>query len=110
MERMQELVDRLNRYAYQYYVLDDPSVTDGEYDAAFDELIELERKTGTVLPNSPTTRVGGQPLARFEPYPHRARLWSLDKVKTQEDGTHGFAVCCPMGRMWPMPCSTSSTG
>ena len=64
MERMQELVDRLNRYAYQYYV---------------------ERKTGTVLPNSPTTRVGGQPLARFEPYPHRARLWSLDKVKTQED-------------------------
>ena len=57
MERMQELVDRLNRYAYQYYVLDDPSVTDGEYDAAFDELIELERKTGTVLPNSPTTRV-----------------------------------------------------
>ena len=85
MERMQELVDRLNRYAYQYYVLDDPSVTDGEYDAAFDELIELERKTGTVLPNSPTTRVGGQPLARFEPYPHRARLWSLDKVKTQED-------------------------
>ena len=85
MERVQELVDRLNRYAYQYYVLDDPSVTDGEYDAAFDELIELERKTGTVLPNSPTTRVGGQPLARFEPYPHRARLWSLDKVKTQED-------------------------
>jgi DNA ligase (NAD+) len=85
MERMQELVDRLNRYAYQYYVLDDPSVADGEYDAAFDELVRLERETGTVLPDSPTIRVGGQPLARFEPYTHRARLWSLDKVKTLEE-------------------------
>ncbi|MBE5781623.1 MAG: NAD-dependent DNA ligase LigA [Clostridiales bacterium] len=85
MERMNELITKLNDYAYRYYVLDDPIVTDGQYDAAFDALIQLEKETGIVLPHSPTRRVGGQPLSKFEPHTHLARLWSLDKVKSREE-------------------------
>ena len=48
-ERMRELVDILNRYAYEYYVLDNPTVSDREYDVLYDELVRLEAETGTVL-------------------------------------------------------------
>ena len=82
MQRMQELVDRLNTYARAYYVEDAPLISDGEYDALEAELIALERETGTVLPDSPTHRVGGEPLSKFEEHRHLGRLWSLDKVRT----------------------------
>ena len=62
MQRMRELVDILNRYAYEYYVLDDPSVSDREYDRLYDELKELEQESGEVLFDSPTRRVGGEPV------------------------------------------------
>ena len=65
MNRMRELVDLLNEYAYRYYVLDDPEVSDKEYDALYDELVRLERATGNVLPDSPTKRVGGEPVKLF---------------------------------------------
>ncbi len=81
-QRMQELVDRLNTYARAYYVEDAPLISDGEYDALEAELIALEKETGTVLPDSPTHRVGGEPLAKFEEHRHLGRLWSLDKVRT----------------------------
>lgn len=84
-QRMRELVDMLNRYAYAYYVLDDPMVGDGQYDALYDELLNLEDNTGVVLPDSPTKRVGGQPLSAFVPHRHLGRLWSLDKCKTREE-------------------------
>ena len=81
---MQELVDRLNIYARAYYVEDAPLISDGEYDALEAELIALEKETGIVLPDSPTHRVGGEPLEKFEEHRHLGRLWSLDKVRTLE--------------------------
>ena len=56
MNRMRELVDVLNRLGYEYYVLDNPTVTDVEYDRLYDELVRLEKETGEVLPDSPTRR------------------------------------------------------
>ena len=82
LQRMQELVDKLNTYARAYYVEDAPLISDGEYDALEAQLIALEKETGTVLPDSPTHRVGGEPLSKFEEHRHLGRLWSLDKVRT----------------------------
>lgn len=65
MDRMHELVALLNKYAYEYYVLDNPTVADAEYDALYDELSALEKSSGTILPDSPTIRVGGQAASRF---------------------------------------------
>ncbi len=79
---MQQMVDQLNKWAYEYYVLDNPSVADTEYDALYDRLVLLERQTGTVLPDSPTRRVGGEPLKGFVQHTHLKRLYSLDKVQS----------------------------
>ena len=57
MDEMTSLKDRLNELAYRYYVLDDPAVSDAEYDALYDKLVALEKSTGVVLPDSPTRRV-----------------------------------------------------
>ena len=81
MQRMRELVDLLNKYAYAYYVLDDPIVADDEYDRLYDELVALETEFGMRYPDSPTLRVGGETLKAFAPYRHRERLYSLDKAK-----------------------------
>lgn len=83
VSKMRELVDRLNEYARAYYVMDAPLVSDKEYDELFDELLALENKTGEVLADSPTLRVGGEPVARFEQHTHIRRLWSLDKIRTR---------------------------
>ena len=82
---MQKLVDTLNKYAYEYYVLDNPTVSDGEYDVLYDKLKKLEAKTGVVLPDSPTKRVGGEPITEFQKHKHIARLYSLDKAVTKEE-------------------------
>lgn len=84
MSRVRELIDTLNKWAYEYYVLDNPSVPDREYDRLYDELVEIERQTGIVQPDSPTRRVGGQPLKAFEKHEHISRLYSLDKVVTYD--------------------------
>lgn len=85
MDEMTSLKDRLNELAYRYYVLDDPAVSDAEYDAFYDKLVALEKSTGVVLPDSPTRRVGGKPLSKFEQVRHLGRLYSLDKCKTREE-------------------------
>ena len=82
---MRELIDRLNDYAHAYYVLDAPKVSDKEYDELFDELLRLEADTGIVLPDSPTLRVGGEPVTAFEQHTHIERLWSLDKIRSREE-------------------------
>ena len=82
--RMRELVDELNRHAYRYYVLDDPTISDKQYDMLFDELVALEAQLGYSLPDSPTHRVGGEPLKEFTQHRHIARLWSLDKAQSTE--------------------------
>ncbi len=79
---MREMVDQLNKWAYEYYVLDAPSVSDTQYDALYDRLVLLEKQTGEVLPDSPTHRVGGAPLKNFVQHNHLKRLYSLDKVQS----------------------------
>ena len=88
-KRMRELVDQLNKYAYEYYVLDNPTVSDGEYDKLYDELCALEEQTGVVLFDSPTRRVGGEPISAFEKHDHIERLYSLDKA-TDEGQLNAF--------------------
>lgn len=84
MDRMRELVDRLKETSYAYYVLDDPIISDMQWDQLYDELKALEAQTGTVLPDSPTRQVGGEPLKGFETHTHLTRLWSMDKVQSFE--------------------------
>ncbi|MBO5131165.1 MAG: NAD-dependent DNA ligase LigA [Romboutsia sp.] len=83
--RIEELVELLNKYAYEYYSLDNPSVSDKEYDIKYDELRALEEETGYILPYSPTQRVGDVVLQGFNKYTHKARLWSLDKAQNFDE-------------------------
>ena len=83
--RIEELVELLNKYAYEYYSLDNPSVSDKEYDSKYDELRALEEETGYILPYSPTQRVGDVVLQGFNKYTHKARLWSLDKAQNFDE-------------------------
>jgi len=83
--RAEELRDRLTTYAYEYYVLDDPSVSDAEFDRLYDELVALESEhPELVTPDSPTQRVGAPLSERFEKLRHLAPMGSLDKVTTEE--------------------------
>ncbi len=81
-KRMEELVETLNDWAYRYYVLDKPAVSDARYDELYGELLALEQETGTRLPSSPTNRVGGEILKGFEQHRHLGRLYSLDKAQS----------------------------
>lgn len=84
-EKMKALVDELNRYAYEYYSLDNPSVSDRDYDKKYDELVLLEKELNEVLPYSPTVRVGDVVLDGFKKYTHKGRLWSLGKAQSIEE-------------------------
>ena len=83
-ERMRELVDRLNETANLYYATGESPLSDMQWDRLYDELVLLERETGETLPDSPTHRVGGVPLADFAEHTHISRLWSMDKVQSLE--------------------------
>ena len=83
--RMRELVDRLKETSYAYYVLDDPLISDMQWDQLYEEPKALEAETGIILPDSPTRQVGGEPLKGFEPHTHLTRLWSMDKVQSLEE-------------------------
>ncbi|MBO5713193.1 MAG: NAD-dependent DNA ligase LigA, partial [Clostridia bacterium] len=84
-EKMLSLIEKLNKYAHEYYVLDNPTVSDKEYDALYDELVKLEKSTGEVMFNSPTRRVGGEPISAFKKHRHINKLYSLDKCLTSEE-------------------------
>ena len=86
-KRQRELVDILNKWAYEYYVLDNPTVSDKEYDTLYDELRKIEAERGVVFEDSPTRRVGGEPIKGFEKHTHIARLFSLDKSVSKEELT-----------------------
>lgn len=81
---MREVVDQLNTWAHAYYTLDDPIVSDKEYDALYDKLLQLEKETGEVLFDSPSRRVGGDLLEGFEKFQHEYPLYSLDKAQNYE--------------------------
>ena len=80
-KRMRALVDRLNEANRAYYDNDDPILSDAQWDKLYDELVLLEKETGARLDDSPTRRVGGQPLAVFLQHRHISRLWSMDKAQ-----------------------------
>ena len=84
-KKIEELVEQLNRYANEYYVLANPSITDKDYDKLYDELSNLEKETGYILPYSPTQRVGDAILPEFSKYTHKGRLWSLDKAQSIQE-------------------------
>ena len=82
---MQELVDYLNKTAHAYYVLDNPLISDAQWDQLYNQLLKMEQETGIVLPDSPSHRVGGEPLKGFEEHRHISRLWSMDKAQSEEE-------------------------
>lgn len=85
-QRIHELTDLLNRYAYEYYTLDAPSIPDAEYDRLFRELEALERNHPELkLPDSPTQRVGGEPLAGFAEVRHEVPMLSLTNAFSPQD-------------------------
>ena len=83
---MKELVELLNRYAYEYYTKDTPSVSDSEYDQLYRELVELETAhPDEISPESPTHRVGGVVLKGFTKYQHQYPLYSLQDAFSREE-------------------------
>ena len=85
-EKIKELQDRLNRYNYEYHVLDNPSVPDSEYDRLLHELIALEEQyPETKTDTSPTVRVGGKVMSRFEKVAHDTPMLSLSNAFNAEE-------------------------
>ncbi|NDI36469.1 NAD-dependent DNA ligase LigA [Chengkuizengella sediminis] len=85
LETMKKIIDEINKYNYHYYTLDQPLISDQEYDRLYDQLVALEKELGEVYPYSPTQRVGGEILKGFSEHRHINRLWSLDKAQSHED-------------------------
>ncbi|MBQ8313217.1 MAG: NAD-dependent DNA ligase LigA [Clostridia bacterium] len=82
--QMRPLIDRLNETAHAYYVLGESVISDMQWDQMYDQLLALEKESGIILPDSPTQRVGGEPLKGFAEHTHITRLWSMDKVQSIE--------------------------
>ena len=83
--RIKELINVLNDLNYHYYTLDNPKVSDKEYDKLYDELVVLENETGIVYTSSPTQIVGSKILDKFEKHKHISKLWSLGKSQNIEE-------------------------
>ena len=88
-ERIVELQKTINEHNYKYYVLDNPSISDSEYDLLFKELDDLERRLdpGSFDPNSPTQRVGAEPLEGFKRIEHQVPMLSLSNAMNDEQLT-----------------------
>jgi DNA ligase (NAD+) len=84
--RVKELRSTLEEHAYRYYVLDDPVIGDGEYDALLDELREIEREHPELASkDSPTQRVGAEPVGKLEKVPHLEPMLSLGNARSAEE-------------------------
>jgi len=85
-KKIQELIEKINLFDYQYYVLDNPSVSDFEYDKIFRLLIDLENEYPELIqPDSPTQRVGGEALEAFESVIHRQAMLSLNNAFEEDE-------------------------
>jgi DNA ligase (NAD+) len=85
-ERIEELVKLINYYNYMYYVENNPVISDYEYDKLYKELVELEEKYPEYkLPDSPTQKVGGQPLKEFKTVEHKIPMLSMDNTYSEEE-------------------------
>ncbi|MEC3765556.1 NAD-dependent DNA ligase LigA [Cupriavidus sp. SS-3] len=101
--RVAWLREELDRHNYQYYVLDAPTVPDAEYDALFSELMALELEHPELqTPDSPTQRVGGEPLAAFDSVRHRVPMLSLNNAFADDDVLNFDRRCAQgLGRSAP---------
>lgn len=85
-ERMDELIDYINKASYEYYVLDNPTITDQEYDDYYNELLSIEEKYPELKrEDSPTNRVGGAVLDKFEKVTHDHQMLSFDDIFNEEE-------------------------
>lgn len=85
-ERIDELISYINKASYEYYVLDNPTITDQEYDDYYNELLTLEEKYPNLKrEDSPTNRVGGDVLEKFEKVTHMHPMLSFDDVFNEEE-------------------------
>ena len=84
-QRIRTLIDELNKASVLYYTLGESPMSDAEWDAKYNELLQLEKESGIILPDSPSVRVGAAPLSAFEEHRHISRLWSMDKVQSKEE-------------------------
>lgn len=81
-----DLVEQINYHNHRYYVLDDPEISDAEYDRLFDRLLELEEQHPELKrPDSPTQRVGAEPSEKFNTVKHSVPMLSLNKCNTEEE-------------------------
>ena len=86
IKRIEELKELLHYHNYRYYVLDDPEISDAEYDRLMQELIKIETEwPQLVTADSPSARVGAPPLSKFDTIDHRIRMLSLDNGFAEED-------------------------
>ena len=84
-ERLDELREQVDHHLYRYHVLDEPEISDAEYDRLFDELKALEEEhPDLITPDSPTQRVGAPPSERFQKVQHLTPMGSLEKVTDDE--------------------------
>ena len=81
-DKIDALVDEINKHSYNYYSLDNPTISDKEWDALYSKLLELEKQTEYVRNDSPSNKVGGDVLDGFEKVKHEFNLFSLDKAQT----------------------------
>src|SRR6478752_4755970 len=85
-KRIEALRDKIRHHEYRYYVLDDPEITDAQFDQLMIELKKLEAEhPELVTPDSPTQRVGGKPKEGFLKAPHSSPMLSLDNTYNEED-------------------------
>lgn len=85
IDLMQNLIKEINKASYSYYVLDNPIISDKEWDKMYYELLDLEKETGIILPNSPSQKIGGEVLDGFKKITHKHKLMSLGKAQSVEE-------------------------
>ncbi|MBP3540347.1 MAG: NAD-dependent DNA ligase LigA [Clostridia bacterium] len=90
-DRLRLLADELNHASRLYYTTGTSPMSDAEWDKKYNQLLQLEKESGIILPGSPSVRVGAEPLKGFEEHRHLGRLWSMDKVQSKDELHAWFA-------------------
>ena len=85
IQKMKVLIEKINKASHAYYVLDNPIISDKEWDKMYYELLDLEKESGIVLPNSPSQKIGGEVLDGFKKITHQRKLMSLGKAQSIEE-------------------------
>jgi DNA ligase (NAD+) len=111
VRRATELRRRIDHHNHRYYVLDDPEITDAEYDALLRELVELEAKYPQLaVPDSPTQRVGAAPLEKFATYRHALQMLSLQNAADAAEMTEWHARIAGEGEILALWCEPKVDG